>query len=501
MHSSPTAPSRRSPVSQALARDRVGTLPVLSFLLAGIAPLTVAAGVITSAYATTGLAGIPAAFLVVGVVLALFVPGYMAMSRSITNAGAFSAFIGRGLGKPAGVAAALMALLAYSCLQIGLYGAIGPAMQAEAQSRLHLSEPWWAWALAAWALTTLLGLARVDVAGKVLGVLTAIEVAVIIIEVTAGLARPAGGHLSWAPLSPGTLGTAGWGTFGVLAVVAGLGFTGFEAAPVLAEETRSPRRTIPAATYLALGFIALIYTASAWAMSAHAGASHVVADAASQGPALMFTMGGATLASIAQVLFITSLLAALLAFHNAVWRYVFSLSREQVLPAVLSRTGASSVPTAASLAQSLTALAVILLFAVQGWPPMSDLFFWGGTTGGLGIIILLALTSLGVIRFFATGDGARSRESGWARLIAPALSAAILTAIIIAAVTHYATLLGVAPGSPAAWLLPASYAAAAAAGLAWAAFLRARHHDVYATLGLGPAAVTGQLTPAPGDWS
>jgi hypothetical protein len=61
-----------------------------SVLLAG---LTVAAGVITSAYATTGLTGIPFAFLAVAVVLGLFVPGYVAMTRHITNAGAFYAFI------------------------------------------------------------------------------------------------------------------------------------------------------------------------------------------------------------------------------------------------------------------------------------------------------------------------------------------------------------------------------------------------------------------------
>lgn len=40
-------------------------------LLAGVAPLTVAAGVIPIACATTGLTGIPAAFLAVAVILAL----------------------------------------------------------------------------------------------------------------------------------------------------------------------------------------------------------------------------------------------------------------------------------------------------------------------------------------------------------------------------------------------------------------------------------------------
>jgi hypothetical protein len=82
--------ARLSMVSRALARDKLGVPAVLFFMLAGIAPLTVAAGVIPSAYATTGLTGIPAGFLVVAVVLGLFVPGYVAMSRVRMTAPALS---------------------------------------------------------------------------------------------------------------------------------------------------------------------------------------------------------------------------------------------------------------------------------------------------------------------------------------------------------------------------------------------------------------------------
>lgn len=489
-----------SMISRALARDKLGVPAVLFFMLAGIAPLTVAAGVIPSAYATTRLTGIPAAFVIVAVVLALFVPGYVAMTRHITNAGAFYAFVARGLGKPLGVAAALIALLAYSLLQVGLYGAFGPAAQSEASQHLHVSEPWWVWALGAWAIITVLGLLRVDITGKVLGVLLSIEVIVIIIETVAGLVRPVGGHLSFAPLSPSALGSAGWSTFGVLAVIAGLGFVGFEQAPVLAEETRNPRRTIPVATYLALAVIAVVYAGAAWAMSANVGQSHVAAAAGSEGPGLLFAMAGNTMSQVAQFLFMTSLFAAALAFHNAVWRYIFSLAREGVLPEVLSRTGANSVPKAASLAQSLTGLAVIGVYAAGGWQPMTDLFFWGGTTGGFGILILLALTSAAVIRFFAQRPPDGAGESAWARIAAPALSFILLGAIVLLAVLHYATLLGVAPGSAVAWILPVSYGVVAVIGLCWAAVLRARRPQVYATIGLGANAVTAQMAPFPGAY-
>src|ERR1035441_10951661 len=100
---------------------------------------------------------------------------------------------------------------------------------------------------------------------------------------------------------------------------------------------------------------------------------------------------------------------------------------------------------------------------------MTDLFFWLGTTGGFGILVLLALTSVAVIAFFVRDPRG---ETAWARLIAPALAAVLLGGIVVLAVLHYATLLGVPPGSVAAWALPASYAAAAVAGLGWGLLLR-----------------------------
>jgi amino acid transporter len=492
--STQAAPATASAMSRALARDRLGIPAVLAFILAGVAPLTVSAGVIPSAYATTGLTGIPAAFLVIAVILALFATGYMAMARSITNAGAFYAFIARGLGRIPGTAAALVALLAYSFLQVALYGAFGPAAATLAATHLGVHARWWVWALAAWAVITVLGLLRVDITGKVLGVLTGAEIIVIAAEAISGLSHPAGGHLSFTTLSPSALTSAGFGAFGVLAVVAVLGFTGFEQAPVLGEEARHPRRTIPVTTYLALAMIGIVYAGAAWAMAAHAGTGHVAAAATAQGPGLLFTLGSSALGQAAQWLFLSSLFAAMLAFHNCCWRYAFALGREGVLPGVLSRTGSNNIPKTASLAQSMTALAVIAGYALAGAQPMQDLFFDLGTTGGFGLLLLYALTSVAVIVFFARNP---SQETTWARLIAPALAAILLTGIAILAVQHYATLLGVAPGSAPAWALPAGFAAAAAAGLGWGLIIKIRRPDVYATIGLGAHAATRQASTAP----
>src|SRR2546429_2215531 len=119
--------TRPDPVAMALAANRLGPLPIAFFVLSAAAPLTVAAGVIPVGYATTGITGIPVAFIAAGIVLAVFAVGFTAMSRHISNAGAFYAYVARGLGRPLGVAAGWMSLLAYNFLQIGIYGGGAPA--------------------------------------------------------------------------------------------------------------------------------------------------------------------------------------------------------------------------------------------------------------------------------------------------------------------------------------------------------------------------------------
>jgi amino acid transporter len=488
-----TAQPKPGGVSQSLAKNRLGVPAVLFFVLAGVAPLTVAAGVIPTAYATTGLTGIPAAFVVIAVILTIFAAGYVTMARHIRNAGACYAFISHGLGRTLGVPAALVALLAYSMLQIGLYGALGPAAAALAATYLHVHAKWWAWALGAWAIITILGVLRVDITGRVLGALLCAELLVIVAETVLGLAHPAGGNLSFATLSPGTLTSAGFGTFGALAVIAVLGYIGFEQAPVLGEEAKNTHRTVPLATYTALGMIAVIYAAASWAMAAHTGTSHVVSAAGKMGPGLLFGLGGSSgLGQAAQVLFMTSLFAAALSFHNSTWRYAFALGRENVLPAALGRTGANNIPKAASLAQSFTAVVVIGIYAVTGQDPMTHMFFWLGTTGGYGVLLLLTATAMAIVVFFARDPRG---ESTWRRLIAPALAAVLLGGIVVLATRNYATLLGVPPGSPAAWILPGSYLAVAVIGVVWAVVLHDRRPDIYDAIGLGPHAIASQLTP------
>ena len=486
----PTRARSTSNVSATLARNRLGVPAVMFFIMAGVAPLTVTAGVVPTAYAATGLTSVPAAFLVVAAVLAVFAVGYVAMAQRIPNAGAFYAFIAQGLGKPAGVAGALVAVVAYNLLQVGLYGMIGPSLQSFAADNFQVNAPWGVWALGAWAAVTALGLVRVDLSGKLLGVLSTVELLLVVALTVRGLSHPAAGGISATSLSPTSLHLAG---LGAVLAVAVLGFTGFEQAPVFSEEARNPKRTIPLATFVSLGLIAVVYAGAAWALNVHYGNQVVPVAQGPGSPTMLFAMAPGLLASTARTLFLTSLLAAALAFHTAVGRYMWALGRERVLPAVVGTTGKNGVPRAASAVQSTLGVAAILLTLALHWAPVGQLFFWGGTTGGFGILLLLAATSAAVVRFFArTPNG----ETVWRRLVAPAVSTALLTVMAWLCFDHYDVLLNVPAGSLATKILPGAFGIAAAIGVGWALILRSTQPEAYAAIGLGGGASLARHTAA-----
>src|SRR5690606_29797462 len=92
------------------------------------APMTVLAGGVVATFALTGVVGTPLSFVVLTVALGLFSVGYVAMARYIRHAATFYAMLARGLGRSSAVAGGFVAVFAYNCLQIGLYGLIGATL-------------------------------------------------------------------------------------------------------------------------------------------------------------------------------------------------------------------------------------------------------------------------------------------------------------------------------------------------------------------------------------
>ncbi|WP_082157233.1 APC family permease [Kocuria sp. SM24M-10] len=503
LHASGGAPAQGHLSEHGGLDRRTLTVPALVFLIiAASAPLTVLAGGVPTTYAVAGLTGVPLAYVLLGVLLAVFAVGYGAMSARITNAGAFYAYIADGLGRRQGIGASWLALVSYNAMQIGLYGLFGFALSSFLEARLGLTLPWWAAALAGLVLVGVLGVSRVDLSAKVIAVLVALEfLVVIVVDVVSLTVAPEG--ISAQPLTPSEFLAPGIGALLAFGIAA---FMGFESGAIYSEEVKDPARSVPRATFIAVLIISVFYAVSAWALAMGVGPGQIVAASQELGPDLVFVFlgehGGVLLTDIAQVLFITSLLAALIAFHNAVARYFFSLGRESVLPRRLGAVGRRNhAPVAGSLTQSGLAVVLVAVFAVAGLNselgplfPVLTLFTWLTNAGAFGLIFLLALTSLAVIGHFRRDPGG---HSAWVRWIAPAVSGLGLGTVFVLILVNFDVLIGAEGPSLLAVVMPAIILATGVLGLVWGEYLRRRRPAVFAGVGSGRAVGDGRPGAGP----
>ena len=471
-------------------RRRLGVPAVTFMIIAASAPLTVLAGGVTTTFAVTGVTGVPLSFLLLGATLAVFAVGYAAMSRHVVNAGAFYSYVAQGISRPVGVGVSMVALMAYNLMQVGIYGLFGFTVSSLINERFGATVPWWIPVLVCIAVVAFLGVNRVDLSAKVLGVLVGLEFLVVIVyDVVSFAVAPEG--VSGAPLSPENLFVPGVGavlSFGIAA------FMGFESAAIYGEESKDPKHTVPRATYTAVAIIAIFYAVSSWAMAVGVGPSAVVDASATQGPDLMFGFlgehSGVLFADLARLLFVTSLFAALVSFHNAAARYFFSLGREQVLPRMLGAVRRhSGAPYAGSLAQTTIAVVVTVAFAIAGTgSPLGDLypvltmFTWLTNNGAMGLVLLMTIVSLAVIGFFRK----TKHDAGiWTRLIAPSLGFLLLAAIFVLIVANFNVLLGQNETNALTFILPATLMVPGFVGVVWALLLRRRRPAVYRRIGHG----------------
>jgi amino acid transporter len=463
-------------------------------IASSVAPLTAVAGIVTTALAVTGLRGISIAMIVIAAVLVLFVVGYLAMARHIENAGAFYAYIARGISRPAGVGASWVALLAYNAFQLAAMGGVGAIGAPLIKDWFGVNLNWVVLSAIVWAIVAVLGVRDVGVSEKVLIVLVLAETLLMLIDSIA-IVTSSGFHFSGAPLAPSNL----WGPgAGALLVIAATAFAGVEQGAVYVEESKDSRRTVPRATYGSIILIAAVYFFASW-VQISAGGTKVVDRAGKEGPDLFFNEAAVSMGNVAldvgHVFFLTSLVAAMIAFHNIIARYTFALGREGVMPYFLGRTTANGAPRNASVAQSVIAIAALLLWSIAGWDPLVTLFFWGGTSGGLGVLLLISLTSAAVIGYFWRNHHG---ESAWHRIGAPVIATALLLGTSYLALTNLSTLFGVDPNSGPAIIVPIAYAAIFLGGIGWGIALKSFGPSTYAGIGQGTRSAAGSSSLSSG---
>ncbi|MGW1274709.1 amino acid transporter, partial [Streptomyces sp. NPDC002491] len=181
-----------------------------------------------------------------------------------------------------------------------------------------------------------------------------------------------------------------------------------------------------------------------------------------------------------RVLIVSSLLASLLAFHNAITRYGYALSAEGVAPAALGRIHPrQGSPWVSGIAQTALAVTVTAVFAAIGVHPYNEFLLWVNTPGVVGILALQTLAACAVAAFFRRGPGAH-RVGRLRTAVAPVAAALLLAAITGLVCTRLSLFTGAAP--LVNWTLIALTPLVFATGVLLALRIRRNRPDVYAGL-------------------
>ncbi|GGK97909.1 amino acid permease [Mangrovihabitans endophyticus] len=474
--------------TRSLAGGRLAVAAVVFFAITAAAPMTVVCTIVPALYARDDLPPPALAFVAVAAPLLLFSLGYGAMMRRAPNAGALYAVVARGLGRPLGAGAAWLALLSYQCVQLGLYAVTGAAAAPLLSAWLHLTVPWWQVAAVCWLVVAICGPLRVAAVAAVVALIAIAEMAVITGFALADVLEPADGRIAVGAAWPTatSLDRAG---LGLLLVIAILSFTGFETTAAYSEEAMRPRRSIGRAAPVTVLLLMLIFVVGSWTTAVAAGAGQVGDLAAAYRSDLLFQLAGARLApwavTLGRVLLLTGLVAALIALHQTIARYLYAAGRERLLPVVMARTARrTGAPRVASITQSLFAAAVLGAYVSVGAMPDARL----AVVGGLGILVLLCLAALATLLFL---NRSPDDETIWRRFVAPALATISLGVFGWLAYRNLPILLGT---DLPRWTLPAAMGATLTLGVVQGLLLRLVRRITYAGIGVGGAAVVTRTT-------
>lgn len=379
----------------------IGTAGIAFMVIAAAAPLSVLAGVAPLALSIGGI-GTPVVYLVAGAVLGLFAVGFIAMVPFVRSTGGFYGFIATAFGRRAGVGAALVAVVSYNALQIGLYGLLGAQTSLMFKNLFNLDVPWIVPVLVVIVLVWYLGFRGINTGVRVLGIVLIAETAILALLAFTILFKGGASGISFESFTPQAVFAPG---MAVILTVAFAAFLGFESTALYREEAKNPNRTIPRATVIAIVFLALFYSFIAWSMVQGFGNGEVQAVAGEQLEGLFFaamdTYVGPWASAVMSVLIVMSIFASQLAIHNANNRYCYSLAADGILPAFLGKVHATfRTPYVAGLLQTGLALVTVLSFALANADPFLQLMLWINSPGLVGISALQALTAIGAAVFF-----------------------------------------------------------------------------------------------------
>ncbi|MCY1144055.1 APC family permease [Actinoplanes sp. Pm04-4] len=448
---------------QHATRHRLSTTRLTFHGLGAVTPLTIIIGAVPLGFGQLHQIATPAGYLLAAAILGIFATGLSTVAAHLPHAGALHSYVAAGLGAPAAGAAAIIALIAYSTILVGLFGAFGPAAD-RALRPAATDHAWWAlWAVLAWAMIAVLTQLKARTNMLLLTILVTAEISYVLALNVVLLAHPADGYpleaINPAPL----LSPTGMGS--LMGAITGL--IGFEVPLAFALIAVHRTTTVRRAIRTILATTGLLYASTGLIMTITAGPGRIIALAQQHPTDLYFVLAAphvpAWVIQLGVWLFATSLFAAMLAFATTIGRYTLTLARDGKLPPWLAITRHDEVPVTAGITQSALTLLALAVCVTAGADPAKDLFFYGTTAGGLGVLTCMTLAAVAVVAHLHR----HPHGEKWRRRRLAPITATFLLIVITALSTLYFGDLVRTTDPVKTWAPALVYLAAGVSGALW----------------------------------
>jgi len=503
-----------------LRKGAVGLTAVLFMAVANAAPITAMSFNVPIGAGYGNGIGVPAGFLFATIVLSIFAIGFSAMAKHVTTAGAFYGFISQGLGQVWGMAAGLLATIAYILFEGTLIGGFSFFAANTLSEMAGIEVNWLILAIGGMILIWVLTYFDISVAAVVLGVTLVAEVVLLVAFAISVAAKggPDGFMVSetiaplaaFANLEAGAFGSsvaAGTAALGIF--FAFWSWIGFETTAAYGEESKDPKHVIPRATMMAVIGLGVFYTFVSWmAVVANGAKATVEVSSGTTGNPvdLWLVPVQANLGSFAEssyrVLLVIGSFACAMAFHNAASRYLFALGRELPFTGLRDKI-ASTHPTHQSPAVASTVVTVlnivmVMLFATFSTAWTSDPSVEGATSdasllpyyviytvpslvGTAFILTVQVICSFAVVGYF--WGKKKHKGNVLTTLVAPLVGAAGMIYVLTLLFSNLAFAAGNQSQSLMVKYLPYEIAGTLIFGLLYALWVKSKHPEIYEEIG------------------
>lgn len=385
---------------------RAGSLDLSAVLMQSITtigPALAAFFTIQFITATTGIVA-PLALLVGGALLLLVGITLAGLASRFPSAGGYYTYISRTLHPRAGFLTSWVFFLWSPIAPCFSLVYVGYLTQQTIRADYGINLPWWLLLVVVVPIIAVLTYFGIRLSAGVMLVFGLAEIIMVLVLAIWGLANPGPGGLNVHAFNPGNA-ISGHGFY--LAVVFTIfSYVGWEAAAPLGEESKNPRRNVPAAIIGSIIFMIAFLVLCAWAFGIGWGTDHIngfISD--SNNP--MFTLaqrfwGGGSLVVLLAV--INSTIAFTVSSFLVSTRMIYAMGRTHTLPPVFARLDTRrQTPVAAILVEGVLLLAVGFIAAAA--IGLANVFFFFGLMVTYVLIFIYVAGNIGAFWYYTRGAG------------------------------------------------------------------------------------------------